>query len=181
MNLNEKFSPHMNLKKVYSTYFLFVILFSLILTSALVWSALVLYPSVAYYAMAALYAPIVVLILFFAYWMPRYYSSIKYMLTDNEVIEERGVWWKSKHVVPYSRVMSIDVIQGPISRRFEVGSLYIYTAGYTGPHGGAFGRKSEASIIFVSNPTELRNQILEFVNKRPLFSAPVQTKEVSRV
>ena len=63
-----------------------------------------------------LFIPLIVVLFvlgFVAYWIQRYCDSISYMLTNEEVIVERGVWWRMKHVVPYSRVMSIDVIQGP--------------------------------------------------------------------
>ena len=94
------------------------------------------------------------------------------MLTNEEVIVERGVWWRMKHVVPYSRVMSRDVIQGPISRHFGVGAVHIYTAGYTGPAGGAAGpgmRSAEATIWGVQNFQEIRDKILEMVRGRPIF------------
>ncbi|MGQ9760113.1 MAG: PH domain-containing protein [Candidatus Methanomethylicaceae archaeon] len=41
-----------------------------------------------------------------------------------------------RHAVPFSRIMSVDTIQGPISRRLGVGTVDIYTAGYTGRSGG---------------------------------------------
>lgn len=47
-------------------------------------------------------------------------------------------------------MMSVDVIQGPISRRFGVGSVHVHTAGYTGPAGGTAGpgaRGAEADLF----------------------------------
>lgn len=41
----------------------------------------------------------------------------------------RGVLWRRAITVPRSRVQHIDVSQGPIERRFGLGSLSIYTAG----------------------------------------------------
>ena len=121
--------------------------------------------------------PVVVLAIvgFVAYWIQKYYSSISYTLTSDEVLVERGVWWKMKHTVPYARVMSIDVIQGPLSRRFGIGSVQIYTAGYTGPVGGTAGpgsRGAEASIWGVTNFVEIKDVILSFVRSRPLFGRP---------
>lgn len=74
---------------------------------------------------------------FVAYWIPKYHSPISYNLGKDWVAVDRGVWWKMKHVVAYSRVMSVDVIQDPIPRLFRIGSVQVHTAGYTGPAGGA--------------------------------------------
>ncbi|MCC6013677.1 MAG: PH domain-containing protein [Candidatus Verstraetearchaeota archaeon] len=94
------------------------------------------------------FIPIIVITIFISYWIPKYYKSIKFILTENEVRVERGVWWKMRHAVPYSRIMSIDTIQGPISRHFGIGAVDIYTAGYTGSAGGGpMKRRTEASII----------------------------------
>ena|GEM_PF-6039762 len=48
---------------------------------------------------------------------PSYYDSITYELTGDEVVVKHGVWWRIKYIVPYSRIMSVGIVQGPISRR----------------------------------------------------------------
>jgi hypothetical protein len=169
VKIGEKFAPHQNMKKVYAIYALIAALVFLLPISAATWAAFVYYPQIGWGVAVVLYVLVIAVLVFLAYWIPKFYSSISYTLTNEGVVEEKGVWWKSRHVVPYSRIMSIDVIQGPISRHFGVGSLFIYTAGYTGPYGGSFGRRSEASIIFVQNPIELRDMILSFVQRKPLF------------
>ena len=85
---------------------------------------------------------------------------------------ERGVWWRIKSTVPYARVMSVEVVQGPISRRLGIATVDIYTAGYTGVAGGTAGpksRRAEASLIHISNHSEVREKILSLVRGRPLF------------
>ena len=112
---------------------------------------------------------------FLAYWIPKYYRSISYTLKEDEVMVERGVWWKMKHVVPYARVMSVDIIQGPISRRFGIGSVQVHTAGYTGGRGGTAGpgaRGAEAAIWGVPNFVDIRDAIIGLVRGRPLFGMP---------
>lgn len=118
------------------------------------------------------FLPIIVITIFVSYWIPKYYGSIKYLLTENEVRVERGVWWRMRHAVPFSRIMSVDTVQGPLSRHFGIGTLDIYTAGYTGRTGGASGpsiRRAEASIMFVPNFLELREEILNIVKGKSLF------------
>lgn len=110
--------------------------------------------------------------IFVAYWAPKYYASLVYELTGDEVIVKKGVWWRMKHTVPYSRIMSVDIVQGPISRWLGHASVDVHTAGYTGQSGGTAGpgtRRAEASLIHVKNPEEIREKILSKVRQRPLF------------
>ncbi|MEM3514043.1 MAG: PH domain-containing protein [Candidatus Hadarchaeum sp.] len=175
MEIGKKFYPHPNLKKVYFSYL------ALAAAVPLAVCLFVLYAAATYapelwrgswpYLMLPL-AAVVIIIAFVIYWIQKYYASISYTLTSDEVLVERGVWWKMKHTVPYARVMSIDVIQGPLSRKFGIGSVQIYTAGYTGPVGGTSGpgsRGAEASIWGVTNFLEIRETILRHVRSRPLF------------
>ncbi|MEM4246681.1 MAG: PH domain-containing protein, partial [Candidatus Bathyarchaeia archaeon] len=126
------------------------------------------------------FIPLIVVLAVFdftVYWISKYYDSIWFALEKDEVVVERGVWWKMKHVVPYSRIMSVDVIQGPISRRFGIGSVQVHTAGYTGPAGGSAGpgtRGAEAAIWGIQNFSEVRDTIIGMVRGRPLFGAAGQ-------
>jgi membrane protein YdbS with pleckstrin-like domain len=178
LKIGEKFTPHPNLKKVYYTYLALPAIVMLLATLLPIWIVRILEPVKWGEIWPYLLIPptvMIVIIAFVAYWIRRYYSSITYTLTKDEVVAERGVWWKMKQVVPYARVMSIDVIQGPISRHYGIGSVQIYTAGYTGPKGGTAGpiaRGAEASIWGVPNFVKIKDAILEMVRGRPLFGAP---------
>ena len=85
-----------------------------------------------------------------------------------------------KKVIRTGRVFSpileaLDYIQGPISRRFGIGSVHVHTAGYTGPAGGTAGpgtRRAEATIWGIPNFNEVRDTIISLVRGRPLFGAP---------
>ncbi|MCS7145787.1 MAG: PH domain-containing protein [Nitrososphaerota archaeon] len=173
----ETFKPS---KKMVSLYFIYL---GLTILPIVVMGAVATY--VVYVEVRAMEAVLVVSLIFFGsaaaiaaftvYWVPRYYESIVYELSDDEVVVRRGVWWKMKHVVPYSRVMSIDVVQGPISRRLGIATVDVHTAGYTGAAGGSAGpgtRRAEAAIIHVSSPEEIKDKILSRVRPRPLFGQP---------
>ena len=41
----------------------------------------------------------------------------------------RGVYWRTITNVPRSRVQHTDVSQGPLERRYGLGTLMVYTAG----------------------------------------------------
>ena len=178
MKIGERFSPHPNLKKIYLVYLTLAAVIPLILSSLLPLVTFSYVPDIWQTPWPFLFIPLTVtlaVIVFTAYWILRYYSSISYMLSEEEVMVERGVWWKMKHVVPYSRVMSVDIIQGPISRHFGVGSVNVHTAGYTGPAGGTAGpgiRGAEATIWGVPDFVDVRNTIINSVRERPLFAGP---------
>ena len=62
-------------------------------------------------------------------WPPLAYAHTSYRV-DNQGIEIRkGVYWRVVINVPRSRVQHIDVSQGPIERKYGLGTLVIYTAG----------------------------------------------------
>jgi len=130
-------------------------------------------PPYAYIPVISFFIPIALIASLVFYWIRRYYQSINYQLTHDEVVVEHGVWWKMKHTVPYARVMSVDIIQGPLSRSLGIATVDIYTAGYTGVAGGTGGpgsRRAEASIMHVSNFVETRESILHIVRGKPLFA-----------
>ena len=102
------------------------------------------------------------------YWIPKYYDTLKYKLTQNEMVWRRGVWFRKTGIVPYNRITNIDIEQGPISRKLGIGSLKIQTAGYSGSTSGG-GKPAEIRIEGVVHFEELRQFIMGFVHgKRPV-------------
>jgi membrane protein YdbS with pleckstrin-like domain len=62
-------------------------------------------------------------------WPARAYQHTSYRVDEQGIEIRRGVHWRVVINVPRSRVQHIDVSQGPIERRFGLGTLVIYTAG----------------------------------------------------
>lgn len=166
MKIGEKFRPHPDFRKLYYSYLLIpsAILFVSTILPALIAVFLYLSPTRALIVSALLLFPFLLVVGFIAFWIPKYHSSISYVFTQSEIVVERGVWWRHKSTVPYNRVTNIDVVQGPISRRFGLGNVRVQTAGYHaygGPYGG--GRVAEASIFGVKNFEEIRDFIINLV------------------
>jgi membrane protein YdbS with pleckstrin-like domain len=182
LKIGEPFQPDPKMKTLYFTY-LALIIVPLFVLGLCATSYMLLINEVTVATIFAIFyfLPLIVITIFVSYWIPKYCRSIKYLLTENDVRVERGVWWKMRHAVPFSRIMSIDTIQGPLSRHFGIGTLDIYTAGYTGRAGGGSGpsvRRAEASIMFVPNFLELREEILNIVKGRSLFGTSGTLSEV---
>jgi len=182
LKIGEPFQPDPKMKTLYFTY-LALIIVPLFVLGLCATSYMLLINEVTVATIFAIFyfLPLIVITIFVSYWIPKYCRSIKYLLTENDVRVERGVWWKMRHAVPFSRIMSIDTIQGPLSRHFGIGTLDIYTAGYTGRAGGGSGpsvRRAEASIMFVPNFLDLREEILNIVRGRSLFGTSGTLSEV---
>jgi len=170
LKVDEGFHPHVDMKKLYYSYLTIgVILFGLSwIMPAVVVALRVLPLAQAFVIAVALLFPLLVIVSFTAFWIQKYYSSIIYILTNDEIIAEKGVWWKSKSFVPYNRITNISVVQGPIARNFGLGTVRVQTAGFSGG-GSAGGRVAEVVIFGVKNFEEIRNVIMGFVKRvRPV-------------
>jgi membrane protein YdbS with pleckstrin-like domain len=171
--VGKSFKPHPNMVKLLDYYLLMAIMPEIIVGLIVTLLVYMLDPSYAYIPAISFFIPIALITSFVFYWIRMYYQSINYQLTRDEVVVEHGVWWKMKHTVPYARVMSVDTIQGPLSRSLGLATVDIYTAGYTGVAGGTEGpgrRRAEASIMHVSDFAETRENILRLVRGKPLFA-----------
>jgi membrane protein YdbS with pleckstrin-like domain len=67
-------------------------------------------------------------------WLLQRWPAISYRHTSYRVDEAgleitRGVYWRTTTNVPRSRIQHTDVSQGPLERRYSLGSLVVYTAG----------------------------------------------------
>lgn len=76
------------------------------------------------------WAALVMLAAWHAYsWPARSYQHTSYRVDDQGIEIRKGVFWRVVINVPRSRVQHTDVSQGPIERRYGLGTLVIYTAG----------------------------------------------------
>ncbi|MCW4006634.1 MAG: PH domain-containing protein [Candidatus Bathyarchaeota archaeon] len=107
-------------------------------------------------------APLLIVVAIASYWIPRFHISIKYYLEDDELVVRKGVWWKTKSVVPYNRITNVNTYQGPISRRYGIGRLSIQTAGFSGASSSGY-KTGEAEIFGVKDFEEVKDVIMNFV------------------
>jgi len=108
------------------------------------------------------FVPLLIAVAIILYWTPKFHSSINYVLEDDEIIVTKGVWWKTKSVVPYNRITNINIYQGPISRHFGLGKLSIQTAGFSGVSSSGH-KTAEAEIFAIENFEEIKDIVMNFV------------------
>ncbi len=162
IKISEEFRPAPQFKKLYYIYLLLAIVFGI-----LPWYIPVLL-SAPFTVILGLLISIPAILIFVSYWIPKYYDTMLYKLTQNEIVWRRGVWFKNTGIVPYNRITNIDIVQGPVSRSFGIASIKIQTAGYSGPSGGG-GMLAEIRIEGMEQFEDLRELIMGFVRgKKPL-------------
>lgn len=168
--IGKEFRPSLQLKKLYYTYFIsiaVIFIFPWLIPMLLFGMFMInLFISV----------PILFILIFTAYWINKYYFTMIYKLSGNEMIWRRGVWFKKTGVVPYNRITNIDIAQGPVSRKFGIASLKIQTAGYSAPTA----RSSEIKIEGMEDFEEIRELIMGFVSgKKPVAVETYEEEDVS--
>jgi membrane protein YdbS with pleckstrin-like domain len=62
-------------------------------------------------------------------WQAIDYRHTWYRVDDQGIEIRRGVFWREVVSVPRSRVQHTDVSQGPLERKYGLGTLAVYTAG----------------------------------------------------
>ncbi len=62
-------------------------------------------------------------------WPSHHYPYTSYLVDEHGIEIRKGVYWRAVINVPRSRVQHIDVSQGPLDRRYGLGTLVLYTAG----------------------------------------------------
>jgi membrane protein YdbS with pleckstrin-like domain len=164
IKIGEEFKLASQFKKLYYTYLLMAIIIGI-----LPWYVpmLLFAPQdfSAFVVTAIISALILAVLIFIGYWIPKYYDTMLYRLTGNEIVWRRGVWFKNTGIVPFNRITNIDIVQGPISRMLGIASLKIQTAGYSAPSGGS----AEIRIDGIEQFEELRDLIMESVRgKKPV-------------
>ena len=86
---------------------------------------------------------------------------------------EGGIQFKKIGVVPYNRIINIDIGQGPISRMLGIATLKIQTAGYSGQ------ARPEIKIEGIEQFEELRELIMEFVKgKKPVAVETYEEEDI---
>lgn len=157
--IGEEFGPVPQFKTLYYIYFMAIFVFAI-----LSWMVPIMLFAPFIITMI-LGVPILVIFIVTIYWIPKFWNTMKYMLTDKEIVWRRGVWFKNTGIVPYNRITNVDITQGPVSRSFGIASVKIQTAGYS----AASGRSSEIKIEGMRNFEELREIIIGFVRgKKPV-------------
>ena len=182
LQVGVEFQPDPALKKVFQLYFLLVLLLGFLSWIVPIVVYVLLTEPIYTAVLSLLLTPLLIVSLFILYWIPRYYRSVSYLLTDREVIVTGGVWFRNKKFVPYNRITNVETHQGPLSRLFSLGAVSIQTAGYSSVS-SSMGRASEADIRFIRNFDEVKDIVRTYIGQtRPIaVEAGKEPQRISNV
>ena len=65
-------------------------------------------------------------------WPAARHRNLRYLVEEDGLRIRRGVFWRKVIWIPITRVQHTDVSQGPVQRKFDLGTLTIHTAGTAG-------------------------------------------------
>lgn len=158
VKVGKELNPTENLRKLYVRYLLLGVI---LMTLPWYLPALFFVPVQFLILLTAFVSIVFVSVLF---WIDLYSRTVVYVLSNDEITWSRGVWFKGTGIVPYNRITNVDILQGPISRKLEVASLKIQTAGYSGSPSSM--HSAEIRIDGLKNYMEVRDIIMGFVHGR---------------
>ena len=165
MTAEREFGADPDLKKLYQVYLTIVLfggfLWWMIPVVAFVMLSFEMQIRVVAAALSS-FVPLLIVVGFVLYWIPKFHSSIHYVLEDDKITVTKGVWWKTKSFVPYNRITNVNIYQGPVSRHFGLGKLSIQTAGFSGTTSSG-GKVAEAVILGIKNFEEVKDIVMKFV------------------
>jgi hypothetical protein len=115
-----------------------------------------------------------ILMLLILLWIPAFYRSLEYVIDSDSIKAKKGVFWRKRVTVPYTKVTNIDVTQGPVQRMFNIGTVHVQTAGA----GAAKGAQAELKLLGVRDFDELKDTIMEKVRGYALLRPEEVKKEV---
>lgn len=107
-------------------------------------------------------------------YIPAYYKSLEYIIDSDSVKMMKGVFWRKRITVPYTKITNIDVTQGPVQRMFNIGTIHVQTAGAGGMEGG----KAELTLLGVRDLEGLKDTIMERVRGYTISEPEEVKKEV---
>ncbi len=175
--LIKEFKPSKKLKKLYYIYIIIALIFGYLIWEIpfFIWAFIFMVPSGLINELIIITISIVVLQViifsFLFYWASKYYKTISYKITSNDIEWSRGVWIKMSGTIPYHKIQNINIVQGPIARKFKIGALRIQTAGYSAT------ARPEITISGIQNLVEIRDLILEQIYKSVKLIEKVAEKE----
>ncbi|TET19730.1 PH domain-containing protein [Candidatus Bathyarchaeota archaeon] len=165
MTVEREFGADSDLKTLYQVYLAIVLfggfLWWMIPVVAFVMLSFEMQIRVVAAALSS-FVPLLIVVGFVLYWIPKFHSSIHYVLEDDKITVTKGVWWKTKSFVPYNRITNVNIYQGPVSRHFGLGKLSIQTAGFSGTTSSG-GKVAEAVILGIKNFEEVKDIVMKFV------------------
>jgi len=141
------------------------------ISGTLVWIVLSVTVDLFIFMMAALgwlviMVPIII-------WIPAAFRALEYYIDDEGVKMKGGVIWKKHVTVPYPKITNVDITQGPLQRKYNIGTIHVQTAG----SGGKQGEKAELRMQGIRELERIRKLIIGRIKDSSYHLSSVIMKE----
>lgn len=103
--------------------------------------------------LALIYIPVVI-------YIPAFFKTLEYSLEPDAILLKKGVFWRRRTTVPFTKITNIDITQGPLERLYKISTLHLQTAGSSGSESG----KAEIVIPGIRDCESLKDHIRQRVN-----------------
>ncbi len=95
------------------------------------------------------------------FYISAYFKTLYYEIQEDAIISKRGVFFKKHVTVPYRKITNVDLMQGPLQRKRQIGIVNVQTAGA----GGAQGVRPELRIVGVKDFDKIKDTIMDRVKE----------------
>ncbi|MFC1489876.1 PH domain-containing protein [Candidatus Latescibacterota bacterium] len=106
-------------------------------------------------------------------WYPVFFKSIEYGIDNDTVKMNCGVFFKKRVTVPFQKITNVDISQGPLERKYNIGKIHVQTAGA----GGAQGAQAELRFSGIRDLDELKDRIMDGVRGHVAAPSAVNTRD----
>jgi hypothetical protein len=108
-----------------------------------------------------------ILMLSVVLYLPAFFRSLEYSIDPDAVRLRKGVFWKRRTTVPYTKITNIDITQGPVERYYGLSKLHIQTAGAS----AANNPTAELMMYGIKEPEALKDEIMGRIHRTPVGEA----------
>lgn len=93
------------------------------------------------------------------------YDTTWYVITDRSMRLRSGVWTMHEMTLTFENVQNVEIMQGPVERRFGIATLKVETAGggSHGQHGTPIGASNVGLLVGLENATQVREWVMQRV------------------
>lgn len=100
-------------------------------------------------------------------WIPAAFRVLEYSIDDDGVKMKGGLVWKKFVTVPYPKITNVDITQGPLQRKYDIGTVHVQTAGSAGKQG----EKAELRMYGIRELERVRKVIIDKVRNSSYYPA----------
>ena len=151
----KEIKPEANLLKYYLASFWLTLIISLLAVFIPMFFAPFPLNAILFWTVVALIAAGVP----FIFWIPAFYRELDYSIEDDVVRSKKGVFFKKRVTVPFTKITNVDITQGPLQRYFNIGTIHVQTAGAS----VASGQNPELKMEGIRELDALRDEIMDRV------------------